>query len=73
MKKHMAKRTVALAFAALLAVGSLAGCSTEKVTGLEDFKNRPKKVSVVYGANAYGKQWITDIAREYMTKHNQDT
>lgn len=73
MKQHMAKRTVALAFAALMAVGSLAGCSTEKETGLEDFKNRPKKVSVVYNANAYGKQWITDIAREYMTKHNLDT
>ena len=73
MKKHMAKRTVALAFAALMAVGSLAGCGREKETGLEDFKNRPKKVSVIYNANAYGKEWITQIAREYMTKHNTDT
>ncbi len=73
MKQHMAKRTIALAFAALMAVGSLAGCSTETKTGLEDFKNRPKKVSVIYNANAYGKEWITQIAKEYMTKHNTDT
>ena len=72
MKKHMAKRAIAFAFAALMAVGGLAGCG-EKETGLEDFKNRPKKVSVIYNANAYGKEWITQIAREYMTKHNTDT
>lgn len=73
MKKHIAKRTIALVFAALMAVGGLAGCNREKQTGLEEFKNRPKKVSVIYNANAYGKEWITQIAKEYMTKHNTDT
>ncbi len=73
MNKHTTKRAVSLIAAAMMAVVGLAGCSTEKVTGLEDFKNRPKKVSVIYNANAYGKEWITQVAREYMTSHNQDT
>ena len=72
MKKFAAKKVFALLAAGVMTVGGLAGCG-EKQTGLEDFKNRPNKVSVVYNANAYGKEWITQIAREYMTNYNQDT
>jgi hypothetical protein len=72
MKKFAAKKVFALLAAGVMTVGGLAGCG-EKQTGLEDFKNRPNKVSVVYNANAYGKEWITQIAKEYMTNYNQDT
>lgn len=73
MKKLSTKRTVALLSAALLSISGLAGCSTERITGLEDFKNRPNKVSVIFNENAYGKEWITEVAREYMTNYNEDT
>ena len=72
MKKMTAKKVVALLAAGLMTVGGLTGCG-EKQTGLEDFKDRPNKVTVTYNANAYGKEWITQIAREYMTNYNTDT
>ncbi|MBQ8658793.1 MAG: extracellular solute-binding protein [Clostridia bacterium] len=74
MKKHSIKRTVSLVAAALMSVSGLAGCSSGSVTGLEDFNKRPNKVSIVYRQdNAYGKEWITEVAREYMTNYNDDT
>lgn len=73
MRKLSTKKVFALTAAAMMAFSGLAGCGTQAVTGLEDFKNRPKKVSVVYVANAYGKEWITQVAKEYMTNYNKDT
>lgn len=74
MNKHTTKRTVSLIAAAMMAMGGLVGCQPpKKETGLEDFENRPKKVNVIYTANAFGKEWITNVAREYMTYHNEDT
>ena len=73
MRKFSAKRMMALLSVALMSVSGLAGCTVKKKTGLEEFENRPKKVSVIYAQNAYGKEWITQVAREYMTKYNTDT
>ena len=73
MKKNVMTRTIAVMAAALVGVGAFAGCKSERKTGLEAYKDRPNKVSVVYRQNAYGKEWITQIAKEYMDKHNSDT
>ena len=68
------KRFISLFAAILLAVTAFTGCKVSDDGGsLARFKNRPKEVVVYYGANAYGKDWITEIARKYMTNHNEDT
>ena len=65
-------KMLSIALAGLLATGSMVGCGG--ATGdLDAFKNRPNEVVVYYASNAYGKEWITEIAEKYMTDHNTDT
>lgn len=67
------KKIVSLIIAVLLCMATLVGCTPKDNSGLSDFKNRPNKVVVTYSSNAYGKAWLTEIAKEYMTSHNLDT
>lgn len=72
MKKT--KKIISIALAATLSLGVFAGCNTEKKDELGSMsEGRSKKVSVVYTSNAYGKEWITQIAKQYMEKHDADT
>ena len=67
-------KIISFALAATVSLGILAGCGSKKKDELEGYLDgRTKKVSVVYTANAYGKEWITQIAKQYMEKHNSDT
>ncbi len=68
------KKIISIFAAILLAITAFAGCKVSDDGGsLSSFKNRPNEVVVYYSANAYGKDWITEIARKYMTDHNDDT
>ncbi len=73
MKKFSIKSLFLVVAAVFMCLSGFAGCKAEQISGLEEYANRPKKVSVIYRANAYGKEWITEIAREYMDKYNSDT
>lgn len=71
MKKM--RRVASLLAASLIATSGLVGCSGGAQV-LTEFKNRPNEVVVYYvGTNAYGQDWITEIAKKYMTDHNSDT
>ena len=67
------KKFLALFSAMLIALTAFTGCKTPDTGDLLEFKNRPNEVVVYYSYNAYGKNWITEIAEKYMTEHNDDT
>ncbi len=67
------KKIIALFAAVLIAVTAFTGCKAPETGDLTEFKNRPNQVVVYYSYDAFGKEWITEIARKYMTDHNEDT
>ncbi len=67
------KKFIALIAAVLVAITAFPGCKTTQTGELEEFRNRPKEVVVYYSYNAYGKNWITEVAKKYMTDYNTDT
>ena len=67
------KKIIALFAAVLIAVTAFTGCKAPETGDLTEFKNRPNEVVFYYAYDAYGKEWITEIARKYMTDHNEDT
>jgi len=76
MKKLSTKRTLALLAATVMGVSAFASCGGgggKPDNALGGYSDRANKVSVVYVANAYGKEWITAIAKEYMDNYNTDT
>lgn len=68
------KKLVALLTALLIVLTGMVGCKGVDDGGeLAEFKNRPNEVIVYFASNAYGQDWINEIARKYMTDHNTDT
>lgn len=68
------KKIMSVLLAASLGVTALAGCKSKAKDELEaEFGDRTNKVNVVYYSNAYGREWITEVAKAYMENHNSDT
>lgn len=67
------KKLVSLIAAMVLALTALTGCNTSNGGELGSYSDRPNEVVVVFAANAFGKDWITQVAKNYMDKHNSDT
>ena len=67
------KKLLALLIATMIVITGTVGCKADDKGALSQFKDRPNEVVVYYASNAYGGEWITKIAEEYMTKHNEDT
>lgn len=66
--KHL-KKILAIALVGILSTSVFAACGGKE----SKYKTRPNKVVVVYAKNAFGSDWITNIANEYMEKYNTDT
>lgn len=66
--KHL-KKILAIVLVTILSTSLLAACGGNE----SKYKTRPNKVVVVYAKNAFGSDWITNIANEYMEKYNTDT
>jgi len=67
------KKLLALLMSILIVFTGLVGCKSSDDGLLSQYKNRPKEVIVYYSANAYGQDWIVNIAEKYMSTHNTDT
>lgn len=68
------KKIMSVLLAASLGVTALAGCKSKPKDELAaEFGDRTNKVNVVYNSNAYGREWITEVAKAYMENHNSDT
>lgn len=66
--KHL-KKILAIALVGILSTSVFAACGGNK----NKYSDRPNKVVVVYAKNAFGSDWITNIAETYMEKYNTDT
>lgn len=67
------RRMILLLLSAVMCCGAFSACGSDEGGIDAQYKDRPNKVSVMYGVNAYGKEWITACAKDYMDNYNTDT
>lgn len=73
MLKRVSKAVISIMLAVLLVFGAFAGCKREESGLLDQYKNRPNEVKVVFFNGGYGEKWITNIAKYYMDNIDTQT
>ncbi|MBQ9355040.1 MAG: extracellular solute-binding protein [Clostridia bacterium] len=65
------KKLVSMLMVLVLSLALFTGCGS--TDSLDEFKDRPNKVSVTYFNSGYGLDWLKEVAREYMINYDTDT